>query len=492
MPSETATAEGLSLKSSRLWPVPAAVIVTALQAAAAGIAYAKPDPVWIVGGGPDVFRSQVQIERNVLWAVESMAALPGEREVKIFFTDGEDPGPDVHEWLPSTDEAASVLPLARVFDSYWTNGLSYRSHRIPGVAGTTEAESLAAALGDGLGALRPDAGGWFLFIGHGTRSEDLDNSIELWNRSRLRVSDVQRLFDLAPPEARLRFLFTQCYSGAFARLAAPGTNRCGFLAESADDESEGCSAAVEKRDYEDYSTYFFAALTGLPRNHAGLDGLIDRNADGVVTPLEAHFHVLSSAYSADIPRSTSESLLMQWQPWYLPLAAGLMPSPDNEYSEMARELMRRVGINPEAAPEQGLEAELRKIKDEMDNLRTERERLQQEIGAIETGLTRRLVDRWPDAGSPYTFGFKRFLEQDLAEAQAFISAQPEYFRLSSLQKQLWDQVDQDLDQQRRFARLKKIEHLLRLARQKGALAAFGPEALKAHYSALRECESAPF
>ena len=54
---------------------------------------------------------------------------------------------------------------------------------------------------------------------------------------------------------------------AFAELARPGSNHCGFLAESADREAEGCSAAIEARDFKDYSTHFFAALAG----HGRLD-----------------------------------------------------------------------------------------------------------------------------------------------------------------------------------------------------------------------------
>ena len=202
---------------------PTTALALALQFLAWTTVARAADPVWIIGGGPEVLHSQVQIERNVLWALESMGRLPGARDVKVFFTDGEDPGPDIHEWTLPQQDPAALQPLADVFDNYWSNGLSYRSHRIPEVAGTTEADALVSALDREFRTLKPDANSWLLFIGHGTYSGDLDNGLELWNQTRLRVSDLQNLLDLAPPQTHLRFVFTQCYSGAFAKLATAGT-----------------------------------------------------------------------------------------------------------------------------------------------------------------------------------------------------------------------------------------------------------------------------
>ena len=88
-----------------------------LQLLIAGAACAGVDQVWVVGGGPDVLNSQVQIERNVLWVLQAMEGLPGERRVRVFFTDGDAPTPDIHEWSPPPESAATLQPLARVFDS---------------------------------------------------------------------------------------------------------------------------------------------------------------------------------------------------------------------------------------------------------------------------------------------------------------------------------------------------------------------------------------
>ena len=230
---------------------PISALMLLLQLTVAQTIGAAEHLVLVIGGGPDVFASQVQIERNVLWVMRAIDRLPGKRRVDVFFTDGDDPSPDIHEWSPPAAGAASLQPLAREFDDYWSNGLSYRNHRIPRVAGTTEASPLAESLGKHLRSLQPGDDAWLLFFGHGTRSEDANNRIELRNDTALSVQELAGLRDEAPDEGRLRFLLTQCYSGAFAALATPDNDRCGFMAAAEDQVSEGCSAAVEKADYKD-------------------------------------------------------------------------------------------------------------------------------------------------------------------------------------------------------------------------------------------------
>ena len=114
-------------------PLPVIALMLLLPGAPA--VPADADAVWLIGGGPDVYESQVQIERNVLWVLRAMDTLPGERKVRVFFTDGSEATPDVHEWAPPPETAAALQPLARVFDAHWRNGLRYRNHGIPGCGG---------------------------------------------------------------------------------------------------------------------------------------------------------------------------------------------------------------------------------------------------------------------------------------------------------------------------------------------------------------------
>jgi hypothetical protein len=442
------------------------------------------DVVWLVGGGPGVFDSQVQIEANVRWVRQVVRGLG--REPRVWFDDGDDPAPDVLEWRPPPETADRLQPLARVMDSVWGNGQHYRNHRIDGVAGGTEAGELRRVLRRELQSLAPQQGAWLIFNGHGSRAPDLDNGIELWRDTRLTVSDLEALLAPLGDAQRFRFVFTQCYAGAFARLARTGPARCGFLAVAPDAEAEGCSAAIGAQDYQDYSTHFFAALAGRRRDGGALPRDPDRDADGVVSPLEAHWHTLVHAASADLPRSTSEAFLEGSEVWpgaRIPEAAGT-----DAYVLLARELLRQAP--PETGP-----ARIRRqaaLAREWEDLRAEQRQLEQDTEVLRRALETEVLRRWPRSGYAYTDNYRRFLAEDLPAAQAFILARPEYAALRAGQDRLeaLDRALLDLDRAR--LRLEKIHHLLRLAAARRELARRGPAALQERYRELLACESLPF
>lgn len=445
------------------------------------------DLVWLVGGGPNVYESQMQIESNVLWAYRVLRRLPGQRTIDIWFDDGNDPAPDVTEWSPPAETPATLQPLARVLDSYRNNGERYRNHHIPGPVHSTELNQLKADLKMALGALRPSQTVWLIFNGHGSLRDDHNNSIALWNNTALQVDELMRLLRPVPSKTRLRFLFTQCYSGSFTRLATPASDRCGFVAEAADREAEGCSAALDEDGWQDYSTHFFAALGGRQRDGSDLPQDPDQNGDGQVSPLEAHYYTLVMADSADIPRATSEALLEDWHPWYLSMIP-LTTEGDNPYGRLAQALMQRAGITTDA------ERRMRRrtLQVEQSHLQQIRFQLNGQLDRLRQTMEQDLVRRWPGIGNAYTLNYKWFLERNLNTAQSYIVSQPSYAELKDLQDRSWTLAEQALRTERVLTRLDKIDHLLRLARIYAALQRFGPADIKARYAQLIACESAPF
>jgi hypothetical protein len=455
-------------------------------------AFGKTAHFWLIGGGPDVYSTQVQIEANVLWALQTIEKIPGERRIHIYFTDGTAETPDVTEWAPVSEQPDRLQPLARVFNSYLSNGERYRNHRIPNVEGTTEASHLLEALAVHFRSLTPEDEGWLIFNGHGSYSKDLNNTIQLWNNTSLNVESLLRLLNQAPKVNRIRFLFTQCYAGAFARLAISEANRCGFVAEAADQEAEGCSSAIDASNYEDYSTHFFAALRGHPRNGKHLDINADFNGDDHISPLEAHYYTLVKANSSDIPRATSEVLLEKWRPWYRTALFMLVGEPDNVYSKLAHRLMERRGIDSASAPETEIRRRRHRLKSQRQIHKQNQQKIKQELDPLREAIKTQVLRRWPRAHFGYTLNFKRFLEEDLNNAQAFIIEHPDYAALKAKQLRYWELVDQLLENKRALTVLEKIEHLLYLAQAKAALEKYGPDDLYARYQTLIRCEAAPF
>jgi hypothetical protein len=449
------------------------------------------DQVWLVGGGYDPASSQAQIEQNVLWARRVVQGLPGERRVLVYFTDGSEPGRDVREWQRPAETPETLQPLARVMGYELENGERYRDHAIPGVAGSTGAGTLGPALGAALRGMRSGERFLLVFNGHGSHdpSTPSANAIWLWNQTSMTAEELARVLDEAPQGVLVRFVLTQCFAGGFARLARVDGSRCGFMAEGADRQAEGCHASVDASEYRDYSTYFFAALGNRARDGGPVAYPPDLDADGQVSLREAHLYALRTARSADLPRSTSEEFLLGWLPWYFGWARWAVPLPwENEYAALARDLARAQGLPSGLRLAGTLRERRRAIELESDALAREQTALEAATEETRARLEADLLRRWPEVGAPYTQAFKHFLESELASAQATILAHPDYPALVRDQERLRDLDARLLDLERDLAALERIEHVALLGRVRGLFDHLAPESDRRVYDALLACE----
>jgi hypothetical protein len=461
------------------------------------------DHVWIVGGGPYPGHSQAQIEFNVNWVIQVLNASAGARQLHVYYTDGSTTGRDVVLWQPPAESGASLQPLARVFGEQGPNGERFYSNRIPGVQGGTEAGVLRERLEKDFSELKPGDRALLVYNGHGQRDhrDAAGNALLLWNDSRLSVREMDQLMSHIDPGVPVRFVFTQCYSGGFARLIHPQAqdtlalgqaNRCGFFAESEDRESEGCSASIEVGDYRDYSTYFFAALAGRTRTGEAIGVNPDRNGDNVVSLYEAHLFALSQAHNADLPRSTSEVFLERWQPWYLRwIDTGA--EPDNVYGRMAREVAKKNGL-PESGPALIEKMRVRRhaMTQKMTELDEEHENLGREVKTLQKEIRKEIGLRWPEALSPYTLNFVQFLKKDLDATQDFILSHPRYPELVTKQDRHAALVHEEISSlDRDITQLDKILRLRNLARLQGQFERHATEEERGWYQRLQSCEGQP-
>lgn len=460
------------------------------------------DEVWLVGGGYDVRNSEAEIEQNVLWVRRILEGQLPNARLHIYFTDGSDPWPDVKVWRPAPDSTASMQPLARVFDTYYLNGESFRNHQVPDVEGKSTADAVRHGLSRDISQLRPGDHGLLIYLGHGSEGEvgQGGNRLDLWGRSELTARDLQALFAAAEPGVQLRFVLTQCYAGGFYRLVeasgVPGAqnirgDRCGFMAVPADEPAEGCTAGMDNGDYRGYSTYFFAALQGRNRDESPLTVAPDRNGDGRVTLLEAHLYALQAARSTDLPLATSEQFLVNWSPWYLPLLPVKNES-DNAYRQIADQLADDLEQESVAiSGTHGGESYRTQLEHEMHRLEAEQQRLQASIADIRSRIRAMVETRWPQALVGHTQAYREFLQHELGSVQTFILAQPEYPQLKSDQDAYWVLDRQILEQERRLRQVDRLEHLQNLARLRDGLRQYGGKSARAAYEQLLDCEDQP-
>jgi hypothetical protein len=287
----------------------------------------------------------------------------------------------------------------------------------------------------------------------------------------------------------VRFVFTQCYSGAFARLAEGHHNRCGFMAEAADREAEGCSASLETGDYRDYSTFFFSALIGQTRTGDPLAASPDLDGNGEVSLREAHLYTLRSSFSTDLPRATSEAYLESWLPWYLgwtrwsPRAHG-----DGPYGSLARDLAEEAGIGSHGALGSRLRERSHALELEHRELLATQDQNQASIDRLREALEDELFQRWPEAAYPYTGNYVRFLREELDAAQTFITAHPSYPDLVRKQDAYWEQEERLLHLERALTHLDKIRRMAWLSRVERLFLGHASKPQRAAYERLLACE----
>lgn len=461
------------------------------------------DHIWIIGGGPNPGHSQAQIEFNVNWVIQVLNASAGARQLHVYYTDGATSGRDVVLWQPPRESRDSLQPLARVFGEQGPNGERFYTSKIPGVLGGTEASALKERLGKEFSELKAGDRALLIYNGHGLRDRDdpAGNTLQLWNDTQLSVREMDQIMSRIDSGIPVRFVFTQCYSGGFARLIRPQAqdslalgeaNRCGFFAESEDRESEGCSASINVGDYRDYSTYFFAALQGRTRTGEAIGSNPDRNGDKIVSLYEAHLFALSQAHNADLPRSTSEVFLERWQPWYLRWA-DTGAEPDNDYGNMAREVAKMNGL-PESGPVLIKELKKRRyaLAGKMLELEQEQEKLSQEVKALQKEIRKEIGLRWPEALSPYTLNFFQFLKKDLDAVQDFILSNPRYPELVGKQdRQARLEYEEISNLDRDITQLDKILRLRKLATLQGQFERHATEQERAWFQRLQSCEGQP-
>ncbi len=463
------------------------------------------DVVWIVGGGYDLDSSQAQIEKNVSWVADAIKQSPptnDEREINIFFSDGDAAAKDVKVWRP-VDESQSLLqPLAMIYDAGYENGLEYRNHKIKNVRGSTKRSELEPALIKGFSALKKGDRGLFIFNGHGSedKTNTANNKIWLWDRTSLSVNDFAGLLNKVDNSVPMRYVFTQCYSGGFERSVHPkaaSTNelvnapRCGFFAEAADKKAEGCSAGVNIDDYRDYSTYFFAALSGKTRQGEDLPVNPDRNKDGEVSLYEAHLYTIAQADSTDLPRSTSEVYLERWQPWYLRwFFAG--EGRGNVYAKLANDIARALRVPTDQSIQRSVISKKRRRLDrQFKKLGHERDQLRIAMTEVRFNIRYGLEQRWPEVAKSRTDNYQRLIKNEASAVRKFIIGHDDWQKLVAGYKRYQEIAAEQLSIERQLTRFDKLHRLNKLARLRQQFQQHATAQQKADYQQLLGCEKLP-
>ncbi|MBT9317153.1 Caspase domain-containing protein [Leptothoe spongobia TAU-MAC 1115] len=162
---------------------------------------------------------------------------------------------------------------------------------------------------------------FFYFTGHGAYNDENpdNNAMILWEEKFVSVQQLAGWLDELPADQPFVTMMAQCFSGSFANLIYEQGNpdnpvalqtRCGFFATVAERPSVGCTPAVNEADYRDYSSSFFAGLSGIDRTGKTVASA-DYDADGRISYAEAHAFAKVDEETTDWPVSTLEVWLQK-------------------------------------------------------------------------------------------------------------------------------------------------------------------------------------
>ena len=289
----------------------------------------------MAGGGAPSY-NEIALEKNVRYFQRTLATMGFDpATASIYFANG-------------TDGQATVR---------YMNGTQqqFQPPDIPHLAGASTLSNFQSWMQRASGSV------FFYFTGHGHRNPaDLNNNaMILWGEDLLSVQQFTTALDQLPATTPVVTMMSQCYSGSFANLIYEGGNpknpvslrtRCGFFATVKTRPSVGCTPEVNEADYRDYSSSFFAGLSGRDRTGKAVASA-DYNHDGRLSYAEAHAFAKVDEQSTDLPVSTLEvwlqeqSVTVQQQILSQPIAA-ILPHARPEQKYVVETLMQQLGLDP--------------------------------------------------------------------------------------------------------------------------------------------------
>ncbi|HEX8235765.1 MAG TPA: hypothetical protein VF600_07390 [Abditibacteriaceae bacterium] len=274
--------------------------------------------VLLVGGGPDPENNQAAIESNVRYVSR---LVPDKSSCTTLFADGDLRRPSVLFYASASSAPSGERILQLLLDEDEDSG----GYRAPQLGTRLHGPSSKAAIQKAFETLRqPRARTPVLlyFTGHGGQNENdtANNYYCLWGSDNLSVRELSQQIARLPADVPVTLVMVQCYSGAFGNVlfqdgnpkaALVARDIAGFFAATPERMAAGCTAEVNEAEYHDFTSYFFAALTGRDRVGRRVTG-VDYNRDGRVGMDEAFYYTLANDRSIDVPVNTSDVFLRRF------------------------------------------------------------------------------------------------------------------------------------------------------------------------------------
>ena len=411
------------------------------QSGAPGFPSSKFGRVLVVSGGPDAKTNQYAIESNARY-VASLTR--GAKWRRVLFADGKPASKTISVVVDNPRTRARAV-ACWVWDLDAPADLvQLRAPTLSPISGASTPDSISRNLA-AFGAATGDDGAPQLlyFTGHGSPGtddvgrDDFGNTLySAWGDD-FSTRRLARALQASPAKAPLVLVMVQCHGGGFANTlfvggdpAKPIWSRdfCGFFASIAERPAAGCTSQVNERDYQDFTTHFFAALSGISRDGRPVSGA-DYDQNGRVGFDEALAYAQIYDDSIDVPLSTSDAFLRRIfsrEPdakWLRTPFARLLDDASPSQRAVLNELSDKLGLSGEArllAAQKRLDALQQKEQTK------DADRVPPSLDVVAFNASYNRLERLLNARHP---NFKRLRgaaqNRALADATTLLAAQPD-------------------------------------------------------------------
>ena len=346
--------------------------------------------------------------------------------------------------------------------------LKYRPHTIANVEGGNNREAILNRLESLAKELKAGDRLLVYLTGHGGKGKvPADGQFWAWNRERITTREFTSVLDKFDPKVSVMVVMVHCYAGAYADILfkqgdrdkglAPH-RRVGFFATVDTRPAAGCTPDTKVSDYHEYSTAFWAAMSG--KDRLGETVLAqDLDSDGRIAPTEAHAHALIHSPTIDISMKTSDRFLRAFS--RLDTNNSRLFLHDRDFSRLLA-----VAALPERHVLELLSKELKlggenRIADAMgqaERIEIDRKGKQEEIRKLQgrihplrEKISKSLQARWPFLSSGWHPETQRMLRENGRELVRAVKGHSDYAEWSSLRQKIAELKQADLAKEREWA-----------------------------------------
>ncbi|MCM8533917.1 MAG: caspase family protein [Lentisphaeraceae bacterium] len=421
----------------------------------------------VLGGGYSAKGNQLSLEKNVLFMDELLTTKIPHKTSYRLFADGKKGERSLKFKAGDTYPSEFQKMLISCFVDESTVNYSYRPHKVLKVADSLtrvnidryfEIHGQKLVKGDRLICY---------FTGHGAKglkNDEINTGLHMWQDGVYRMKDFSTKVQNLPAGVEVIFVMVQCYSGGFQNVVYKNGDPkkglteqkvAGFFSTIHNRISAGCSSEINKKSFQEYSSWFWRALTSRFSQVPTID--CDYDSDGKISFEEAHAYTVMNLDSVDIPTMTSEVVLRRHLPAKTKRVLNITKNSKlKEYMKVAsplqlrviRALLEKTGKDLELTIP-ALVADSNKFFDQIASIDKKYEGNKRSLKALKAKVTKLLKYHYPEVLNEWNINkFKIFHEKDvllnkvLSESLDFQKFKKLYLVQKSLKKK-----SQSLDRQ---------------------------------------------